>query len=318
MKKRVIKIIIKVISFIIAFAAVFLVLQEILVPRFYNDSTGIVNGFYELEDNELDVLCLGSSQMFCSIDASLLTEKYGINTYDFGASDQPVFVTKYYYEEAMKTQSPKLVLIEVTKLFNDLLPMDDSAIAWSFTPTKVSDEKFQSLLSIFKGDTTEAVKYCYFPGIAYHNRWTSLSVENFSLLYSLQGKSTVNTSRGCILHDEITPVVISEDNESMDKESFSVPDENIISIKSIVDSCSNNGTKVLFFKSPNVNWTKNRLSYVKAFMDENELEYIDLNDYYNEIDIDFNQDFYDSAHLNKYGAEKITEYLVPILKEYLS
>ena len=318
MKNRYFRICIKVLLYIVCFIVIFALLQEILIPRFYDDSTGIVDGFYELEKDELDVLCLGSSQMFCSIDAQLLTKEYGINTYDFGASDQPVFATKYYFEEAMKTQSPKLILIEVTKFFNYNLPLDDSAIAWTYTPTKISSEKFQSLLYALEGDTKNAIEYCYFPGLAYHNRWKSLGSENFIMLYTIQGNSTINTHRGFVAHEEITPVVICNNKENATTDPLTIPEENIESISYILDACAENDIKVLFFKSPNANWGLDRSLPLKTFMEDNGLDFIDLNDYISDIGLDKNQDFYDSAHLNKYGAKKTTEYLVPILNDFLA
>ncbi len=117
LKKKYIRGPLKVLSFAVCFAAIFLLLQPFFVPKFQRDSTSIVNGFYKLEEDSLDVLFLGASQMFCGVNAQKLTEEYGISSYDFGASAQSLNITDYYLREALKTQKPKLVMVEVCAAF---------------------------------------------------------------------------------------------------------------------------------------------------------------------------------------------------------
>ena len=57
---------------------------------------------------------------------------------------------------------------------------------------------------------------------------------------------------------------------------------------------------------------------MKQFMEARDLNFIDLNDYAQEIAINEATDFSDVRHLNKYGAKKVTDYLAGILPSYLS
>ena len=69
-----------VVFFIMTFA-VLGITQEILKAKFVQDSTTIVDGFYAEQKNDIDVLFLGSSNCFCTVDPVVLYEEYGIAFY---------------------------------------------------------------------------------------------------------------------------------------------------------------------------------------------------------------------------------------------
>ena len=73
--------------------------------------------------------------------------------------------------------------------------------------------------------------------------------------------------------------------------------------------CKENDIQVIFFKAPVSDWTRADSSAVKQFMDEYDLEYLELNDYLDVIGIDEQTDFANERHLNGSGAEKTTDFL---------
>ena len=68
--------------------------------------------FYEQDENSIDVLILGSSHAFENFNTGVLWEEQGIASYVLGGSWQPVWNTYYYLKEALKTQKPKLIILE--------------------------------------------------------------------------------------------------------------------------------------------------------------------------------------------------------------
>ena len=82
-------------SLVLCFAVLLLV-QELLAPKSKEDGTGITTAYRYLDERSLDVLFVGPSQMFCAIDAGRLTDEYGIDSFDYGASSQPLPTTAYY------------------------------------------------------------------------------------------------------------------------------------------------------------------------------------------------------------------------------
>ena len=71
------------------------------------DTTRKVKGFYAEEENSLDFVFVGSSQMFTTVVPAVLWQEYGITSYDFGANEQPMYLSYYYIKEALKYQDPK-------------------------------------------------------------------------------------------------------------------------------------------------------------------------------------------------------------------
>ena len=80
------------------------------------DTTRKVEGFYAEEENSLDFVFVGSSQMFTTVVPAVLWEEYGMTSYDFGANEQPMYLSYYYIKEALKYQNPKAIVLEVLLL----------------------------------------------------------------------------------------------------------------------------------------------------------------------------------------------------------
>ena len=64
-------------------------------------SAKLYQGWYA-KDNQYDVLLLGSSHMNGMIDPQVLLNAYGITSFNYGTGGQPVDVTYYLLNEALK------------------------------------------------------------------------------------------------------------------------------------------------------------------------------------------------------------------------
>ena len=319
-KSRFLKWTLKIISALLSFSLIFFVLQVFLTPHYLKDATTIVKGFYFLEENSLDALFLGTSQMFCTVDAGKLTEEYGISSYDFGGSEQSMSMSSYYFDEAIKTQTPKLVAVEVNKIFNLNSEINDEQLSWNYSPTSVSVDKFQSLNKVLDGDTVLAFEHTFVPLLVYHSRWTSVNDKNFDgehdIDYVFHPEKYINfPSRGFVAreHYRTFDLTYAESDTTLK----SIPEENAEAILHIAEQCAKRNMILLFFKSPLTYWTRGDSLSVKQFMEEHHLDFVDLNDKLDEIGIDGQLDFNDKWHLCYSGAEKTTDYLSGIIKNYL-
>lgn len=291
----------KLISFLIVFAVLFGVSQRILIPKYVEGSTistANIDTFYSLEKNSIDVLFLGASQMYCSVNAKKLNEEYGIKAFDFGASSQTIVTTYYYLQEALKTQKPREVFVEVCTIYWEKGAIEQN-LAWNYTANKLSVEKINSLLDIEYGNINTAICFS-FPLLQYHSRWGQLVENDFHYYYdkTLMGYAPIIGTKSLGLLYNYYSIEKKE-----------IPEENKKKILSIIDLCKLNNINVTFFKSPVFAWTRSESKGVKEFMDDNKIKYIDLNDSVDIIGIDPNADFFNETHLNICGAEKVTEYL---------
>lgn len=314
LKNRFVKWVIKIISAVLSFSLIFLFIQPFFVPKYIGDSTTIVNGYSYLDKNSIDVLFLGASQMFCTVDAGMLTDEYNISSYDFGASSQNLTMTEYYYNEALKTQSPKVIMLEVCSIFGSNDKVEENALSWNFDPMPMSIEKFTTAQQVCNDDTIKAFNYSFTPLFLYHDRWNSFGKTDIK--YVFNQKQYIDLSvRGFLARDHVEPQdIVFYSNDTSEK---IIPKESKIAILKIAEDCKKRNIKLVLFKSPVSNWTKGNSISVKRFAEENSLDYIDLNENLKEIGIDENNDFYNAAHLNTTGAKKTTNYLAVLLQSYL-
>ncbi len=83
----------------------------VLTPKHDYGICPIMN-LYEQPENTVDVLVLGTSLGYAGINTNVLWEEYGIAAYDLCGAEQPFWVSRFYLEEALKTQSPKLIILD--------------------------------------------------------------------------------------------------------------------------------------------------------------------------------------------------------------
>ena len=69
-------------------------------------------GCLSQEKDTLDVIFLGSSHAYLGIQPMQLWEEYGIASYNLCSAEQPFWVSYYTIKEALKTQHPKVILLD--------------------------------------------------------------------------------------------------------------------------------------------------------------------------------------------------------------
>ena len=105
------KSVIRIGSFILILGIVLGYVNKVFKVK-YSDGIYSVTKFYELEDDTVDVLILGSSHAFENFNTGILWDEYGIASYILAGSLQPMWNTYYYLKEALKTQTPELIVLE--------------------------------------------------------------------------------------------------------------------------------------------------------------------------------------------------------------
>ena len=68
---------------------------------------------YVQPKNKIDVLFLGSSHVHCNVNTQLLWDEYGMAAYLMTGAEQPLWNSYYNLKEALKTQKPKLVVLDM-------------------------------------------------------------------------------------------------------------------------------------------------------------------------------------------------------------
>ena len=319
MKNIRINIIIKVLVFVIFISGVLIFTDSIIKAKFIGDSTSIVNGFYSEKRNSIDLLVIGSSNSFCTIDPVTLYEDYGITAYDFGSSSQPLNISLLYIKEALKKQNPKVVALEANMLIGDCMQRgNEAAFRWGYTDIPLSVNKLRAVYQSLGKVDKEYFTYI-FPVFRYHNRWKELSKTDY--IYWKQDKT--NYSKGYLQTQSVCeePVRL-EDYYIYENIDFAhcVEDEALEYIDEIKKICDKKGINLVLFKSPKQGWYAADTEAVRLIANERNLEFIDYNELYNNgmFMLDTSNDFRDADHLNDSGAKKVSDDFGRIMVEKYS
>mgnify|MGYP001339463376 CR=1 FL=1 len=69
--------------------------------------------FYALEKNSLDIVFLGSSHCYRSFDPALIDAELGTESFNMGSSSQSAITSYYVFQEILRFQRPKVVVLEL-------------------------------------------------------------------------------------------------------------------------------------------------------------------------------------------------------------
>ena len=93
--------------------AVFIFSYLVLSTTFKGEEVDENNSFHNLPENTMDVIVLGSSHAQYSFSPAFFYQDTGLFSYVLGTQCQPLEVSYSMLKEALKTQSPKTVILEV-------------------------------------------------------------------------------------------------------------------------------------------------------------------------------------------------------------
>lgn len=101
----------RLVSFLLILAGVLGAVVYVLVPK-HDYGICPITTFYTLEEDTVDVLVLGTSCAYSGVNTNVLWQEYGIASYNLCTAEQPYWVTYHYLKEAVKTQHPRLILLD--------------------------------------------------------------------------------------------------------------------------------------------------------------------------------------------------------------
>lgn len=275
----------------------------------YSDGIYGLTKFYELEDDTVDVLVLGSSHAFEDVNTGVLWEKYGISSFDLCGSIQPLWNTYYYLKEALKTQTPELIVLEgyATCIPNEY--MDDSRIIKNTYGMHWSKDKLDAIrVSAPKERWSEFILEYE----QYHTRYRELSDadfienQNYRLYDDWKGF-------GCAL--TTSPQETIDVSGITDKLPLCEKAEKYY--RMILNLAKDREIPIVVIISPYAGITENDqmlFNTAKEIAEEYDVAFKNFNLDYAEIGLDYSTDAADIAHLNYKGNQKFTTYLGKYLK----
>lgn len=269
--------------------------------------------FYSLEKNSIDVLAIGSSQVMSGFCGPELYGEYGYTAFGLGTCKQPLLCSYYWLLEALKTQSPKVVLLETSSL--GFAENDSSSYKALSEMKSTSAYKYQAVKEIVDdGDWEEFLGY-YSSLYKFHSRWNATKKIDYVFLQGSEKKSYGGNNVNSTQFSE--PLSRSDYGAQLiDNPKQVVRDETLEYFKKFVQVCKDNQIELVLFKTPKRSWSDDEFTAAHSIAEQFGLTYLDCNDngLYDEIGFDPSNDMFDPDHLNYFGAKKMTHFL----GEYLS
>lgn len=289
MKKKT-RILLFILIFVMILSAVSFAMQRIAVSM-KDGMTGRSRTFASVRaeaKDTIDVLVIGDSESYTSMSPMDLWKQTGITSFDCGQPGQRIQETSFLLKEALKTQSPKLVIFETNTMFRN-----------------------PGFLANLTMSVVEPIRY-YFPVFRYHNLWKQL----------FDGKKNAGRSvfKGFEIRDKVVPYEGSDQYMKETKDVQQIPEFVYCYMEDIKKMCRDNNAELLLMSAPSPhNYNYRKHNALEKYAKENGLPYIDLNMRTKEIGIDWKTDSYDKGdHLNLHGARKVTAYMGKYLKENYS
>lgn len=283
------------------------------------DKNGTIMGFYEEPKNSIDVIYVGGSHTNAAISPTQIYDTYGTTGYVLYSWSQPIWTAYHYTIEALKTQKPKVVVVDVFGMVYGNTYMTDVDM------NSVSDDysllippslnRVQLAVAMSRCQTEHKPFYRYASLLRYHNRWKALTKED--LLWPLQSYRTTGKGFGPLyttesyeLHQpaQITP------NEAATYEWSKVY------LQKLVELSKEQGFQLVAVNFPYIaeDLEYDIFAWTRQYCEENGVPFIDylLEDTAAQAGFDYSTDMAEHAHVNYKGAAKLTAHLGKFLHEH--
>ena len=296
-------------------AAIPAVLTPILMPKYLTVSKegSLTEEYYaSVAETDHDVIFIGDCEIFESFVPAILWEEYGISAYLRGGAQQLVWHSYYMLEDALRYETPRAVVFNVYALkYGE--PQKEAYNRMALDGMEWSPVKAEAI----NASMTEEESFIdyVFPFLRYHSRWSELTAEDFT--YAWQDKPLVSDS-GYLMQTGVVPADTQAEFTPEPLFDPALPATAMAYLDKMRELCDEKGIELILVKAPTnfwrYHWYDEWDGQITDYAETHGLAYYNLIPKSAEIGLDMNTDTYDGgAHLNVYGAEKLTRYFGEIL-----
>ncbi len=308
MKTKTKKELILILVLAIALSAFAAVASAVTIPK-RMDYGSTWGRFLQEEENSLDVLFFGSSISYCDVIPSEIWDSTGISSYVMSGPEQTIPISYYYLKQTCKTQSPKVIFLEVTGMFFEQY-QNYTKVNIGYMPRGIN----RLCATLFAAEKSERAGL-FFPLYNYHSRWSSL--ESTDVKVAAMGYPQDDLAGYTFLNTSAPMDEIRQRDEVLDRENY---DRNLEYLSKIAEFCEEEGILPVFYIAPTC-WrlSNEHMSMLEA--DISRIQNVRFYDFNREDGVpkfDSQADWYDELHFNFRGAQKFSAYLGDLLSDELA
>ena len=279
-------------------------------------SNKILEEFYAQDKDTIDCVYFGSSATQRGWVVPVAFHDEGVASYSMASGSQPFMLTRYLMEEVLKTQNPKLFIVELRGSCKPPEDLWDVAVRRIVDNMKPSLNKYHAIKAVTEysegadnGVDTSGMSY-YFPLLKYHSLWNPSKQPDYG---------GVDYYKGYALEPTATFRVTEIHPYDYNKKAMPIAEKTEAALNDLLDYCDSIDVDVLFVASPYEASEKGmaKINYSQSIVEKR--GYTCLNCLPAEIreDIGLNDHtcYYNREHLNMYGSVKYTDYLSRYIKK---
>lgn len=287
---------------IIVFAIALIIANRILVLK-SEDGYDQIQSYYKQKNNTVDLLFLGSSKVYCQIDTGILWDEFGISSFDLGGAEAPTWNSYYFMKEALKTQTPKVIMYDATIIGyrQDVLYQPE---VWSMTNNYGMHWNENRIMQLYVNtESRKMFKKLLFPLDSMHSRYKELTKNDF-----VDENNSINY-KGFDYRNTIVEFETPDMTHVTEK--MCCDEKHEYYLRKMIELAKENNIPFVVMITPYVVTPEQQVyfNYVEEICQDEGVTYIDFNKKYDELKLDFTRDMAEDIHLNLSGSKKLTEYL---------
>ena len=277
----------------------------VLMPK-SDYGPGSMMNLYMQPKNSVDVLAIGTSMTYAGLNTNVLWANWGIASYDLASAEQQYWNTYYYLEEFLKTQQPKLILLDAKAATYQNDETKRGRVILSTYGILSPLNRWRAIQAAAPGE--DALSYMLaFPQV--HENWKKVTAESFSLPGWTGDRST--DWKGYIEQHSKPSLVWTQTRKNMnerEKEWF----------YKICDLAKAHGVPMLLVAYPNPDYANDHMYYntLWGLADEMNIPHINLNDPAGHFRFLYSSEFADWQHVNILGSLRLSKILGRVLDGY--
>ena len=302
--------------------AILYVLQLLLMPKYMTGKhkEGALIAEYYDNAGQNDVVFIGDCEVYENFSPITMWEEYGIPSYIRGSAQQLIWQSYYLMEETFRYETPKVMVFNVLSMKYDTpqstgkQSQREAYNRMTLDGMRWSMSKWNSIqASMTEEEKAWEGEYSYiFPLLRYHDRWSELEAQDFQYLF----KKDVVSDNGYLMQTDVNP--LQDEHVERPLIDYSFGENSWYYLDKMTKLCKEKGTQLVLIKAPALSpvWWDEWDAQIEEYAQKNDLLYINMLDYQEEIGIDWSTDTYDTGlHLNVYGAEKAAKWFGKVLQE---
>lgn len=281
---------------------------ELVSPKRHNYGSDW-GEFLQEEEDTIDVLFIGSSLTYCNIMPAIFWEETGLTAWNVTGPELTVPGAYHYLLEALKTQSPKVVFIEISAVLYERYT--------GFTKTVIGQMPWglNRLEATLNEGESENLAGLLFPLYFYHSRWTELSDDDWKVFRSGYEKD-MNAGYTYLNQYRVPAGYVVRTDAGHDTGNNA---RNLEYLLKIAQVCAEEGITPVFYESPAASTMPEELMgpVRETLAGIDGAVVVNFNDHRDAIGAELEGDYYDALHYNAAGAVKFSRFLGQWVQENL-